>query len=73
MRVMGSLIREYSNISLGEMIGQTWKEYFFYIRFNEFIKRGTNYYEPIDLGHILYRYIKLYIINEISSKRRQPI
>ena len=73
MHVVIILRRKLSNTSLGEMIGHTWEEYLFSILFDECVKDGTDAYGPIDIGHILYRYVALHIINESTYKLLQPI
>ena len=59
MHVMVILMREYSNISWGDMIGHTCNEYFFLIWVDDCVKGGTYEYDPIDLSHFLYHYIEL--------------
>ena len=54
MHVVVSFRRDQLNISLGEMIGHTWEEYFFYIWGHEFMKSGDNVYKHIGIGHILH-------------------
>ena len=73
MHVMVSLMREYSNSSWGDIIGHTCKEHFFSIWVYDCVKGGTSEYDPIDLIYFLYHYIELHIINNITSKWRQPI
>ena len=47
MNLMVSLGREKAYICLIEAIGDTWQEYVLTIDFNELMKIGSYYYDPI--------------------------
>ena len=56
-----------------EVTGDTWKEYILTIVFNELMKGGSNYNEPIYFGYVFNRNIALHIVCEVTPERHQPI
>ena len=73
MNLMVSLRIEKAYIFLGEVIGDTQQKYILTIAINELMKSGSDYYDPMDFGHVYNRNAKIHIINELTTERYQPI
>ena len=73
MHLMVSLGCEKAYTCLCEVIGDTWQEYILTITFNEFMKSGFDYYDPIYFFHFFNRDISLHRVYEVTPEQYQLI
>ncbi len=68
IHLMTDMRREQANIGLDQMIGHTRKEDILSICVNKLVQCHANANNPVDLGHVLDRYITLHVVNKVTTE-----